>query len=366
MWELICDHNYCWGKIAADRSPWRPASDGRAYGVHVVPDHTGLRFSGPQSRISIASKAPWLSLTGIRIEMTLRLPGYQGQPHLIAGDGSFGMYMGPDGSLFGYCRGDPATMYLAPQSNTPMAAVSTSFDAVHSLFRPVPVGRWVRLTFVHDGFNRMHLFIDDTLVATTKTLYLVPGVGPNGISIGNALVTNDAYLTGDIDTVRVWRTDPRAKKRAFFARPLDPALSGCWTEFLRALGDALRRHPDCAQWLANALADLERNFRHSLAQKSDAKIEEFWAMCREYQVLWRAGALDTAEMQALATRLRRWLTQEGLLGPNDTELNKVIGHRCMELLLKRLPQMDCDPGAIAVIRALLGTHRDTLQHWRSA
>src|SRR4029078_4357079 len=55
MWELICHHQYCWGTIAADRSPWH--SDGFVTDVAPLAGEPGLRFSTPQSRIVISRKA---------------------------------------------------------------------------------------------------------------------------------------------------------------------------------------------------------------------------------------------------------------------------------------------------------------------
>jgi hypothetical protein len=84
VWELICHHTYDWNGLPVDRSPWH--SDGSAYGTDPLPDQPGVRFVGPQSRIVVPRKPPWLVLGGIRVEVTVRIASYPpGQQHLIQG-----------------------------------------------------------------------------------------------------------------------------------------------------------------------------------------------------------------------------------------------------------------------------------------
>lgn len=343
MWELICHHRYCWGTIAADRSVWR--SDGQSFGVQPLTDHIGLHFPGPQSRIVVPRTEPWLSLTGIRIEVTLRIASYpSGQQHLIAGDGSFGMYL-EHAVLFGYC-GDNATM----------ESVNTTSDMV-AQFTPVPLGRWIRLTFEHNGFNAMALFINDALAATRPVINAIPGAGPQGVVIGNGIGTTLGYLRGDIESVKVWRIDPRAMQREFLARPLDPAVAECWNEFLRSLRHALRNNPDCARSLADTLAGLTNGFERALAQKDQHDIDEFSKICDEYRKLWRAGLIDSAQMQDLAARLRAWLIAKGLFNPDDLALQQLPDDPCFQLILKQLSPLTCDPELMVLLKAFAGNPR---------
>lgn len=335
MWELICDHYYCWGKIAGDRSPWRPASDGFvAGGVDLTPDGFGLRFPGPASRISIKQTEPWLVLGGVRVEITTRLQSYHG--YLIDGE-SFSMHVN---------RG------LLIASGTGRDVINTYSSALGP-----PLNKWVRFTFEHNGFNQMALFIDDALAATRGIVNPVAGVGPKGVAIGNALHSNNGYLDGDIERVQVWRIDPRAMEREFLARPLTPELAECWTRFIRAINAALAAHPKCAHWLVDTIGQVWKSFLAALAQKSQAKLDEFNQLCAQYRALWRAGLIDDPAMQALLAAVRDWLIKEGVIVPNDPIWQQIAKHECMQLLLKVLPAMDCDPEVHVILRAIAGDDR---------
>ncbi len=333
MWELICDHYYCWGKIAGDRSPWRPASDGfPSAGVSIPPDGRGLRFSNTQSRIAIKQTEPWLELGGIHIEVTARLKSARG--FLIDGGDSFSLYV--NGAL--------------------LIGSGTGRDVINNYFGAVspPLGKWTRFTFEHNGFNQMALFIDDAPAATRATINQVAGVGPKGVAIGNALGSNNGYLDGDVERVMVWRIDPRAMQKEFLARPLDPATAKCWTDFINALNAALAQHPDCRTWLVNTLGGFWKSFLDALKQKSPDELEEFRQFCLQYEALWRAGVIDDPAMEALLGAFRDWLLKEGLLVPNDPMWQQLAEHDCMQYLLKALPATDCDPGLLAMLRAIAG------------
>jgi hypothetical protein len=333
VWELICHHFYCWGTIAADRSPW--GSHGQSHSVQPLADHIGLHFPEPQSRIVIPPTQPWQVLTGIRVEIVARLADTEGW--LIDGGESFGMYLNR-GLLIahGFQRD-----------------VINSFDSPLSL----PIDRWVRLTFEHNGFNLMALFIDDTTAAMRPILHAIPGVGPQGVTIGNDSATFGGQLRGDIESVKVWRIDPRAEDREFRARPLDPAVAKCWDDFVRALREALRAHPECARWLFDLVKDWQGEVLQALAQKDQSEIDEFIKMTEQYRVLWRAGLLDTPQMLELAARFRSWLIAKGLVDRSDPRLEKLAYDRCIELLIKLLPSLECDPQVVALFKAFAGNPR---------
>ena len=333
MWELICHHRYCWGTIAADRSVWR--SDGQSFGVQPLTDHIGLHFPGPQSRIVVPRTEPWLSLTGIRVEIVTRLADTEGW--LIDGGDAFGLHLN-QGLLIGRGFGR---------------------DVINTLDSPlaIPTEQWIRLTFEHNGFNAMALFINDALAATRPVINAIPGAGPQGVVIGNGIGTTLGYLRGDIESVKVWRIDPRAMQREFLARPLDPAVAECWNEFLRSLRHALRNNPDCARSLADTLAGLTNGFERALAQKDQHDIDEFSKICDEYRKLWRAGLIDSAQMQELAARLRAWLIAKGLFNPDDLALQQLPDDPCFQLILKQLSPLTCDPQLMVLLKAFAGNPR---------
>jgi hypothetical protein len=327
----ICDHRYCWGTLAGDRSGWH--SDGTSYNVQPLAEHAGLNFPFSQSRIVIQRKEPWLTLTGIRIEVVTRLNVADGW--LVDGGDSFALYL-HQGELVGYGYRRDCT-------------ISTSVTTV-----TVPLDRWVRLTFEHNGFNAMALFIDDVTVATGPAIGFIPGVEPPGVFIGNGIGVPDGHLHGDIQSVKIWRVDPRAMEREFFARPISPEVADCWARFFRELEDALRNDPDCAGRVATAINALENDFKDALKLKSQPDINEFNKMCKEYRLLWRAGALGGRPMREFAARFRAWLIAKGLLNPADPKYQTLVDSPCAKKILEHLSPLTCDPQVMVLLRHFAG------------
>lgn len=331
MWQLICDHRYQWADIAADRSPW--GSNGISSGVTPLADVSALRFSSAASQIAIPRRPsdPWGSLDAIGVEVTARFLA-QASGTLIDADHSFRV-SSDNGDLTGDVSG-------------------------RSLSISIPADRWVRLTFRHDGFNALAVGYS-TLgpgpgsaggTATRIPHGLVPPVGAKGILIGNRIGASARHMRGDIASVRVWRRDPASMAMQFLARPLDSALAACWAQFLRELNRALRDNPKCAEWIAQLISGLQRNFLDKLAQKSDDKITEFREMCRQYRDLWFGGHVDSPQMQALLARMRNWLAAENLI--SNADLLELFGDPCLATLTDALPSLECDPQLKRLIEVL--------------
>jgi hypothetical protein len=336
VWELICDHKYQWGTIAADGSPWR--TDGIASALDPLPGAGGLRFSKPQSQIVIPRRPgdPWNALGGIIVEMVARFAQPSGT--LIDAHQSFRISLS-GGVLIGEIPGQQIS------GGT------------------IEVGRWVRLSFNHNGFNGMSYGFG--VLETTGPGFggggvgifpysQVPPVGPQGILIGRKIGSPAQRFNGDIASVRIMRIDPRSMTDGFLGRPIDPAVADCWAQFLRKLRDALRSDPECADWLLNALTAFQLNFQQALAQKSEEKIKEFRQMCREYRALWSAGRVGSSQMRDLIARMRDWLKAEGLLDLHDPDLLSFAQSPCMEKIRRQLPSLDCDPEIKALIAAIIG------------
>ena len=339
MWELICHHEYCWGTIAADRSPWH--SDGIPSGVQPLPgSQTGLTFSTAQSKIAIPRRAndPWGHLRALHVEIIARVTQPGGT--LIHGDQSFRIWLNNQQTLM--AEGPGYSFALGT----------------------LPLGQWASISFNHNGFNEIGMGFSYPVPASAgpggggggaaPTTSQVPGVGPQGVLIGNRIGSPGEHVHGDIAMVKVWRSNPRTMNIEFLGRPINPALSDCWTEFLRKLNETLRNHPDCVEWLVATLRQLQQNFLQALAQKSQEKIDEFRKMCLEYRELWRTGKVGTPEMVALITRMRDWLKAEGLFSLDDLKLQAIFENPCMKTLAGALPSLDCDPDVQALIKAILG------------
>jgi hypothetical protein len=307
----------------------------------------GLRFSSPQSGVAIPRKVndPWGVLSALHVEIILRLSQPGGT--LIHGDQSFRLWV--NNQQFLMAEGPGYAFSLGT----------------------LPLGQWAWISFNHNGFNGVGLGYSYPVPAATgpggggggaaPTVSQVPGVGPQGILIGNRIGAPGEYLHGDIASVKVWRLDPRSMQNEFLARPLDRPLSDCWTEFLAALNEALQNEPRCAEWLQSVVVKLQQDFLAGLAQKSTTKIEEFRAMCRTYRELWRAGKVGSPEMLTLMARLRDWLKAEDLFSIDDPKLMQIFDNPCLGTLIGKLPPLDCDPEVQAMIQSILGDRESELQ-----
>lgn len=342
VWQLICHHEYCWGTIAADRSPWH--SDGIPSGVKPLPgSQVGLTFSNPQSKIAIPRKPndPWGNLRALYVEIIARATQAGGT--LIHCDQSFRIFMDNqrrfrmEGAGFSFGLGD------------------------------APLGQWAWMSFYHNGFNQLGGGYSYPIPAGSGpgggggggglTASQVPGVGAQGVCIGNRIGNPNEHWRGDIALVRVWRSNPRTMENEFLGRPVDQGLGECWAEFLRKLAEALRNEPRCREWLIATMRQLWQDFFAALAQMSQDKIAEFKAMCAEYRELWRAGKVGSPEMLALGERMRDWLKAEGLFSLDDPKLQSIADNPCMKVLIEQLPSLDCDPDVQALIGAILGVSR---------
>jgi hypothetical protein len=315
--------------------------------VAPLPGEVGLRFSGPSSRIAISRKVndPWEVLGALHVEVIARLTQPGGT--LVHGDQSFRVWVD-----------NQRTVYLE--------GPGYSFG-----IGEIPIGQWASINLGHNGFSQLGGGYSYPVPAgsgsggsgggAALTISNVQGVGPQGILIGNRIGSPGEHFYGDIAGVRIWRIDPRSMQNEFLARPLDQALSECWSEFIRKLNEALRNDPRCAEWLKSILTQFQQDFLKALSQKSPAKIEEFRAMCRAYRDLWRAGKAGSPEMLALVARLRDWLRAERLFSIDDPNLMQMVDHSCLRALTGSLSPLDCDSDVQALIRAILGDRAGQLK-----
>jgi hypothetical protein len=132
VWELICHHEYSWGRIAADRSPWH--SDGIPSSVDPLQGEIGLHFSSPQSQIAIprTNTGPWDQLDALGIAIAMRVNQRGGM--LIEGDHSFSLWFNNQRVL---TFDVPGRAFQVDLSNVPLRA-------------------WIQLTVVHNGFNSVN------------------------------------------------------------------------------------------------------------------------------------------------------------------------------------------------------------------
>jgi len=340
MWELICHHQYCWGTIAADRSPWH--SDGFVTDVAPLAGEPGLRFSTPQSRIVIPRKAAdaWRVMRAIRVEIVAS--SLQGGGTLIDADQCF------------------RVRFDGPQK----IVVDILGKSLEYEIEGLPVGNWVSFQFSHDGVNALTHGYGYTLAsglgegAGGGSAQFVPGqvpaVGPQGVWFGNRIGSPASHLNGNIQSIKIWRADPKTIIKKFLDRPLSPPLLKCWGDFLHKINEVSSKDPDCVAWLARVAEQMQSGFFQRLAQKSPEKIAEFWDLCAAYQKLWAAGKVGSDEMKDLAARLRDWLKSENLFSTDDPDILGVFENPCMKNLTGAVGGLDCDADAQTLLKAILG------------
>ena len=338
MWELICHHEYCWGKIAADRSPWH--SDGIASDVSPLPGgQVGLRFSSPQSQVTIPRRPndAWGHMRALMIEIKARFAQASGT--VIDADNSFRIKL-----------------------NNQLVIVELPGRTYE--LTEVPLGVWLHFSFSHNGFNQFGWGFDNWVLPDGSGGAAggggnipgnVQGVGTNGVLIGNRIGAPSEHVTGDIALVKVWRQNPSTMGDDFLDRPFTPGVANCWAEFFRKLKEAVRKDPKCGYWLANFVRRFQTDLLGGVAQLGPEKAAEFQQMGREYAELWRAGKIGSPEMSALAQKMRDWLKAEGLLSLDDPHLLEELNNPCFKTLIELLPTLDCDPQFQSLIRAILGT-----------
>jgi hypothetical protein len=192
--------------------------------------------------------------------------------------------------------------------------------------------------------------VDDQVVARRSGLKAaIPGVGAEGVHIGNAPGSAGHCLEGDIDEVKIWRLDPEAMKKAFLARPWDQGSADCWARFFRRLREVLSKHPECARELAVSLPAAMDDLHRAIVQSSPSARETFDELRAEYARLWRRGSLGSAAMAEVFGGINE-LLPSGAPAEDFPPLRAVLDSPCMQLLREELKgfDVDCDPGVAAL------------------
>ena len=343
MWDLICDHQYIWGTIAADRSRWH--SDGFSSGVTPVAGG-GLNFSTPNSRIVIPRRNgdPWGSMGALRAEIVVSSRNTSvGTGTIIDADGCFRV------SLAGTPSGHQSIFINILNHTIELGAPSS------------PAAR-IAIYLWHDGVNQFYgnysYSLPDSIGGTTYPITVMPGqvppVGPQGVWIGNLIGNPNFHLNGTISSVKIWRADPQTIPTTFVGRPFTPPELKCWEDLIDKFKEAAASDPVCARWWTDLIEQQQNQFVTRLGQKSPATVAQFYQMCAAYQQLWSGGKVGSPEMQALMVKLRDWLKSEGIFSADDPGLRETLQNPCMAKFTGTAGSFNCDPDAQALIKAILG------------
>jgi hypothetical protein len=337
MLELICYHQYIWGTIAADRSRWH--SDGFSSGVTPVAGG-GLNFSTPQSRVVIPRRNgdPWGPMGALRVEIVAS--SQQGGGTIVDADGCF------------------RVSFAGPQT----IVVEILGYTLSVLIDGLPLGNWVNFNFWHDGVNQLDYGYGFTgphqsgggSASPSNVPGPVPPVGPQGVWIGSRIGSPNNHLNGNISSVKIWRADPDAMVPPFLGRPFTPPLLKCWGDMIGKINQAAASDPECAAWWKDLIEQQQSQLIARLGQKTPDTLTALYQMCDAYQRLWSAGKVGSPEMQALMVRLHDWLKNEGIFSADDPAVQRTLQNPCMAKFTAAAGDLNCDPDAQALIKAIIG------------
>lgn len=350
MFRKVLDYTFRRVPIPIDVSG--RGTHGTATAVDFDPDGAqvesgALIFAHPGSRVRVHDRNPFFNLRAVKIEVLAKIESVGVRQNLTEGHLSFAFFIQPDGSLSGTALG------VDGNGQDAWLGANSVVDSPDGIARTVPLNTWVTLTYVHDGFATLRLFINGVLVAANYTLNLpLRHVGFRGVHIGN-WPDADAYpLRGRLDGVTIWGWDPDAAYGQFFGRPTGACWNGIFETIapptLDAHGQAeLKASMTCQ---AQALFDIVRQVRGS----GEEAIERIAAYSRAYRQLWAAGDIGGAAMEQLLAEWIGWLDAHFPVGDWIAALQRCLGDvRPDYAALAGLNWAKCDPQFAAYIQLLM-------------
>jgi len=159
-------------------------------------------------------------------------------------------------------------------------------------------------------------------------------------------------LYGQLDDVKIWRLNPQRAAEEFLHRPMDAETADCWARFGIQLAEALRRYPDCARELHEALKSTIDNLIREAMNKGPETRERLYKTAEAYHALWRAGQPDSPDMTKLLMELVTWLKLKGMPVQDNVGVQALQNSKCLRLLLSELPSLECDPQFSRMLRVL--------------
>jgi len=308
MFTQILHHTYKLGGEAIDvsgndnygqRTDTQYVVDGRSS------DTGALEYTQPSSDVAIPVSSVWKRLRALKIEMWVKLQSLGQRRNLVEGDNCFAFFVRTDGTLRG-------TILAPPRqgANPTWHGADSENNAPDGTTREVPVGQWVRLSFLHDGLSSLKLYIDGQLVAANYNMYgAVGSVQSRGVNIGHWTLDDRYTFSGSIDDVKVWKYDQEAALEQFFCRPMDSEQMACWKEIFDRMGEAT---DDPERWdalikTASCLwREMETLLREARSQGEEAQ-RTHREFVQRYRDLWCCGAIGGPSMRSLLEEWFAWL-----------------------------------------------------------
>ncbi|MBZ0303467.1 MAG: IPT/TIG domain-containing protein [Anaerolineae bacterium] len=314
-----------------------------------------LTFSGGPSRVQVIDKPVWGELAALKIEALVFLDNLGQRRNLVEGDSSFAFFIHPDGVLWGTYLG------LAGTSTTPAwvganSDVATSPDGIK---RTVPLNKWTKLTYLHDGIATIRLYIDGQLVAINSTLRSgIRPVGGTGVHIGHWPGDDRYTFSGRIDEVKIWKYDPDVPDREFFCRLQDARQIDCWGRLFKQLADLLADREQGQRYGAffACLWRAQTDFLRAIRSKGEEVIQELEKRGLAYIEIWCSDDLGGQAMQNYLTDWLKWVESvaPGALANYQKEIQGCIQEFKMEKVMITLGKeiAQCDPSFAALIQGM--------------
>ncbi len=331
-WDLVLHHSYSGTPgVIFDQSPAR-GSHGTAIGLtdddylrDGVSEGSGAIQFGPGRAVQVPTSKVWQPCRGVMVEVVCRRDGSR-EGTLISGP-SFGFGVADHHMWAGY----GVVGGGGGGSNTRHEQIT------------VPVGEWVTLRWVFDGYFSQSYWLDGELVLTGKwTWPLAHTERPILIGArrddGTGLLDNE--FDGLIDDVKVWRANPHKIDDEFTSRPTDPAIAECWQKWVRDLTAVFAASPDCAREFNDALQKMMAAGRLLVVATGEPLATTFAELQSRYQELWLQGRLD--EIPAVLADLLGAVHDAGIDVPNTDAVKEFQQNSCVQELMSRLKPPDCD------------------------
>jgi hypothetical protein len=346
MFELISQERYREKATPVDVGPYHNHGTpfDTAVAAGTVPGRAAVAFPNAGSRVSISpgDKGQWTPLVGLRIEVVAKLdPRAARMLTLLEGHGAF---------RFGVLETALEAMFQGPPGSGTYVRSADAFSP-DGLLHAVPTNRWVTLGFNHDGYSRMQLLIDGSVVGEAAVSAGIPPVQSGGVSIGNKIAGGQPLL-GIVDEVRVWRLYPKEIRDEFWCRPYTAATAKCWEEFFKAVRSWAAAHPSDLNTLLGLLSVQLRAFVRALYLLPASEQAAIRAILNEYLRLWCEGRIDGHEMRSVLDRWVATLRSQGIdpaLGALGSELQTL---RQRSGLDPNLLALHCDPKLAAFLKHL--------------
>ncbi len=356
MYQMILHHNYRLGQAVdlsgANQHGFVTGTDFEADGFAV--GSGALVFKQASARVRIPKRGIWDSLFALKIEVWVRVDALGARRNLVEGDNSFAFAIDNQGFLWG-------TFHAPEVSGGPLVwhGASSQNNSPDGLSQKVPLNTWVKLSFIHDGYASLRLYIDDKLVAANYNLIAgVPPVGSAGVHIGNWTLSDQYTFDGQIDEVKIYRYDPDEAYMQFFCRNLDKQSAPCWQHLFGAL-EELHGQQQLDAFI-KCIAYLQVEIIRAVRSKGEMAIAENEKLTAKYRELWCEGNIDSAQMRAWQEEWLRWL--KGVIGTDEWTRFERRFEECLmstgmlDVFTKYVDVAKCDPSFVGYIKSFIDVY----------